>query len=78
MLDGTAFTTVRVTDPDLTQLLEMHKVEIRGEVDNTNGGILGILFSWVLPLVLMGAFWFMRTHRPTTLPNKPPSSTPMT
>ncbi len=62
MLDGTAFTTVRVTDPDLVPLLEAQKVEIRGQVDSANGGILGMLLTYVLPLILMGAvfFWLMR------------------
>jgi cell division protease FtsH len=60
MADGTAFTTVRVTDPDLTQVLEAQKVEIRGQAPSSNGGILGILLVWVLPLVLMiGVFLFI-------------------
>ena len=41
MTDGTAFTTVRVNDPDLTQLLEAQKVEIRGQARSANGGIPG-------------------------------------
>jgi cell division protease FtsH len=63
MLDGTAFTTVRVTDPDLTPLLEAKKVEIRGEVVDANGGILGILLVWVLPLALMAGVWLLFMRR---------------
>ena len=46
--DGTAFTTIRVEDPELTQTLEAQKVEIRGQVES-NGGILGFLLTWILP-----------------------------
>ncbi len=63
MADGTAFTTVRVTDPELTQLLEAKKVEIRGQVDSANGGFLGILLIWVLPVALMAAVWFFLRRR---------------
>jgi len=61
--DGTAFTTVRVTDPDLTQALESQKVEIRGQVETANGGIWGILMVWVLPLVLMVGLTFFLMRR---------------
>jgi hypothetical protein len=40
MRDGSAFTTVRVEDPKLTQALEAQKVEIRGQVESSGGGIL--------------------------------------
>lgn len=62
MLDGTAFSTVRVADPDLTPLLEAKKVEIRGQVEDANGGILGILLIWGLPVLLMlgVSFFFLR------------------
>jgi cell division protease FtsH len=56
--DGTAFTTVRVDDPGLTQSLEAQKVEIVGQVDTSNGGILGVLLSWVLPFVMIAALWY--------------------
>ena len=56
--DGTAFTTVRVEDPELTQTLEAQKVEIRGQVESSGGGILGFLLTWIFPLVLMVALWF--------------------
>lgn len=55
--DSTAFTTVRVEDPDLTKTLEAQKVEIRGQVES-NGGVLGFLLSWIFPLVLMGGLWY--------------------
>src|SRR5512146_882455 len=57
--DGTTFTTVRVDDPDLTQLLEAQKVEIVGQVDTSNGGILGFLLTWILPIVMLGVFWYL-------------------
>ena len=63
MTNGTAFTTVRVTDPDLTQILELKKVEIRGQAPSSNGGILGFLLTWVLPLVLMAVVWFWLMRR---------------
>ncbi|RPJ37864.1 MAG: ATP-dependent metallopeptidase FtsH/Yme1/Tma family protein, partial [Chloroflexi bacterium] len=63
MADGTAFTTVRVTDPDLTQLLEAKKVEIRGQVIRENGGFLDIVLIWVLPLALMAGVWFFLRRR---------------
>ncbi len=56
--DGTAFTTVRVEDPDLTQTLETNKVEIRGQVESSGGGILGIFLSWILPMALMVGLWY--------------------
>ncbi len=57
MKDDTAFTTVRVDDPDLTKALETHQVEINGQAPS-DGGILGLLLTWVLPLIMMGALWF--------------------
>lgn len=63
MADGTAFTTVRVTDPDLTQLMEAKNVEIRGQTPSTNGGFLGIILVWVLPLALMAGLWFFLLRR---------------
>jgi cell division protease FtsH len=57
MSDGTDFTTVRITDPDLTKLLITNKVEIQGQANN-NGGILGFLLTWILPIVLMAGIWF--------------------
>lgn len=56
--DGTAFTTVRVEDSELTQTLEAQKVEIRGQVESSGGGILGFLLTWIFPVVLMGGVWF--------------------
>jgi cell division protease FtsH len=56
--DGTAFTTVRVEDPELTQTLEAQKVEIRGKVESSGGGILGFLLAWILPLGLMVGVWY--------------------
>jgi cell division protease FtsH len=58
MRDGSAFTTVRVEDPDLTQTLETQKVQIRGQVESSDGGILGFLLTWILPMVLMVGLWY--------------------
>jgi len=58
MNDGTAFTTIRVNDPDLTKTLETHQVEIQGQAAS-GGGILGFLLTWILPLVFLGVFWYL-------------------
>jgi cell division protease FtsH len=58
MRDGSAFTTVRVEDPELTQVLEAQKVEIRGQVESSGGGILGFLLTWILPMGLMVFLWY--------------------
>jgi cell division protease FtsH len=58
MSDGTAFTTVRVDDPDLTKTLEAHQVVIQGQAPS-NGGILDFLLTWILPLVLMVGLWYL-------------------
>ncbi|HSB03315.1 MAG TPA: ATP-dependent zinc metalloprotease FtsH [Anaerolineales bacterium] len=56
--DGTAFTTVRVEDPELTQTLEAQKVEIRGRAESSGGGILGFLLTWILPMGVMVGLWY--------------------
>jgi len=58
MNDGTAFTTVRVDDPDLTKTLEANQVEITGQAPSTGGGIVGFLLTWILPLALMVGLWY--------------------
>ncbi len=55
--DGTAFTTVRVADPDLMKTLEANKVEITG-LAPSNGGVVGFLLTWILPLALMAVLWY--------------------
>jgi cell division protease FtsH len=62
MSDGTAFTTVRVDDPDLIKSLEAHPVEVSGQAAS-GGGILGFLLTWILPVVMLGAFWFLLLGR---------------
>ena len=57
MKDDTLFATVRVEDPDLTKLLEAQQVVITGEAPDT-GGILGFIFTWILPMLMMVALWF--------------------
>jgi cell division protease FtsH len=49
------FTTARVEDPKLIEFLETNGVEYKGE--NRNFGITQFLFTWVLPFVLLFAFW---------------------
>jgi cell division protease FtsH len=61
--DGAAFTTVRVEDPELTQLLEAQNVEIRGQVESSGGGILGFILAWVLPMALMVGLWYLLMGR---------------
>ena len=57
LTDGTSFTTVRVADLDLTKTLEANKVEITG-LAPSNGGILGFVLTWILPLALMAVLWY--------------------
>ncbi len=57
LTDGTTFTTVRVADLDLLKTLEANKVEITG-LAPSNGGILGFLLTWILPLALMAILWY--------------------
>jgi len=49
------FTTARVEDPDLIKFLESNGVEYKGE--NRSFGVTQFLFTWVLPFVLLFAFW---------------------
>ncbi len=63
MRDGTAFTTVRVEDADLTKSLEAQKVEIRGQVEDSGGGILGFILTWILPMALMVGLWYLLMGR---------------
>jgi cell division protease FtsH len=57
MTDGTAFTTVRVDDLDLTKTLEAQKVVILGQAPD-NGGILGFILTWILPIAMMLGLWY--------------------
>ena len=50
MTNGIDFTSVRVDDPDLTKMLEAQHVEILGKAPD-NGGVLGFILTWGLPLV---------------------------
>jgi len=63
MTDGTSFTTLRVNDPDLIKALEAQKVVATGLVESTSGGILGIIVSWIIPLVLMVGVWYFLIGR---------------
>jgi len=59
--DEKTFTAVRLEDPGLLAELDAQKVETRGEVQNKSG--VGSLLGWLLPLVLMGAVWYMMFSR---------------
>ncbi|KAA3644167.1 MAG: ATP-dependent zinc metalloprotease FtsH [Chloroflexi bacterium] len=59
--DETMFETVRVEDPDLINELETQEIAITGMVQN-NDGISSIL-GWILPLVIMFAFWYWMMGR---------------
>ncbi len=59
--DEKAFYTVRVDDPNLIDELDAMQVEITGKV--TSDGALGALLGWILPLALIGAFWYFMLKR---------------
>jgi cell division protease FtsH len=59
--DEKAFYTIRVEDPGLLETLEAHNVEVTGE-ESSDGGV-GALLGWILPLVIMGAFWYFMLKR---------------
>jgi len=63
MVDGTAFTSLRVSDPDLIKVLEAQKVEISGLVESSGGGVLGLLLGGIIPFVLMIGLWFFLFRR---------------
>jgi cell division protease FtsH len=63
LADGTLFTTLRVNDPDLIKALEAQKVVASGLVESSSGGILGILASWIFPLILMVGVWYFLIGR---------------
>src|SRR5512143_2041672 len=60
--DGKNFHTVRVEDNFLTGELEAHNVGIRGEITG-DGGILGGLLGWVLPIALMLGLYYWSMKR---------------
>jgi cell division protease FtsH len=62
MTDETAFRTVRVEDPNLLEELEAQGVQITGRVAS-DGGLLGTLLGWLLPLALMFGFYYYMTKR---------------
>jgi cell division protease FtsH len=59
--DEQAFYTVRVEDPNLINDLESMQVEVTGKV--TSEGGISALLGWILPLVLIGAFWYFMLKR---------------
>ncbi len=58
MADGTLFSSLRVSDPDLIKALEAQKVEANGLVESSGSGILGFLLSWIIPLAMMVGLWY--------------------
>jgi len=60
--DATPFSTIRVEDPNLLQELETNQVAIQGQVTDPGGGLLGAVFSLILPLALIGglSYWMMQ------------------
>jgi cell division protease FtsH len=62
MADETAFYTVRVEDPKLLEELEAQQVEITGQTPS-DGGALGAILGWVLPLALMFGFYYFMMKR---------------
>ncbi len=56
-----AFFAVRVDDADLIEDLEAQGVEVTGEISQ-DGGVTALL-GWILPLVVMGAFWYYMLKR---------------
>jgi len=61
--DGSAFYTVRVADTNLLTELEAQKVTVQGVVTDPNGGFLGSLIGWVLPIALFVGLWYYMTQR---------------
>jgi len=59
--DQKAFSTIRVEDPGLITDLEAQQVEITGKA-SSDGGLMALL-GWILPLALMGAFWYFMLKR---------------
>jgi cell division protease FtsH len=62
MADETTFYTVRVEDPNLLEELEAHGVEITGQVAS-DGGVLGALIGWLLPVALIFGFYYYLMKR---------------
>jgi cell division protease FtsH len=58
--DGTNFYAIRVEDQDLIKTLEAQGVNTRGEAPS-DGGLLGMLLAWGLPLALILGFWYWST-----------------
>ena len=62
MAGGKVYHTARVEDPELLKELDAHKVNTSGQVPG-NGGIWALL-GWLLPVALMGAFWYFVLLKP--------------
>ena len=58
-LQGKAFRTVRV-DPEISQLLNDHKIVFKGEIEST---FFRDLMSWIIPVLLFVGIWFLIIRR---------------
>jgi len=56
---GVMFRTVRV-DPEISQLLEGHNIQFKGQVEST---FLRDLMSWIIPVLLFVGIWFFFMKR---------------
>src|SRR6266581_216019 len=54
------FTTVRVEDPELVQLLDQHNVQYSGRVESQ---WLQLILSWVVPILLFFGLWMFLYRR---------------
>ena len=54
------FTTVRVEDPDLVRELEKNSIKYSGASENK---WIGVMISWLLPLVILFFFWSFLMRR---------------
>jgi cell division protease FtsH len=59
-LEGRAFNTVRVEDPDLIRELDTHHVKVTGVIEST---FFRDLLSWVIPIALFFGVWLFLLRR---------------
>ena len=55
------FKTIRV-DPEISQLLEQHQIQFKGEIEST---FLRDIFSWIFPIFLFIGVWYFLMKRMT-------------
>ncbi|MCZ7546864.1 MAG: ATP-dependent zinc metalloprotease FtsH [Anaerolineae bacterium] len=59
--DGSTFTTIRVDDPELVELLDQQGVAYAGEPPES--GLGAFLLSWIFPIALIGVMWYFLFFR---------------